>query len=264
MAKEIKNRCINIMKKIIKRIIKLFHEEYSLLKNGIIYVSCIFLILHISKKLIEYPLLIAYKYNIELDGENYINLYSSYKYIFLGTLIIAVGAIPFVKLINRIKRVSKNGIECNEEQNTENNLYKKEIPKEAIQNLIESNDTNNFDEKSEEEMYNSILKNRNDEVNLLKYKSIKTRMKPLTALIAMELYNHSKNNIYIEIVIEYIKQKSNRNKKRMNDRNREIAENIINFLVNNDLIEADDIEEGKYYFTPFGNSFMNYFSNGII
>jgi hypothetical protein len=48
------------------------------------------------------------------------------------------------------------------------------------------------------------------------------------------------------------------------ERYKEIAKNIMYFYINNDIIESDDLEDEKYYFTSFGNIFINYFQNGII
>lgn len=245
-----------------------FNDIYSLLKKGIIYVSCILLITTIAKKLIEYPLLIAYKYNIVLTGEEYVNLYNTYKYIFIFTLLIPICAIPVVRLVNRLKNASKNGLEFYDDekqnQNINSQINKEEVSQDVIQNLINSNDDKIFDEKKEEDMYDSILQDQDKKMNLLKCQNIKNHMKPLTQLVTMELYNHSKENITLEITTEFVKSIGKRKKKKFEDKNKEIAKNILEFLNNNDIIESDDMTDNKYYFTLFGNTYMNYFSSGII
>lgn len=251
----------------LKWITEKLKKEYNTLKSILIYTCCIIFIYIVSKWLIEYPIKLAYKYNIKLDGEQYVNLYSQYKFIIIGVLAIAVLSIPCVKLINRLKRVSKDGLELyeeNKQQDTYNNIDKKEVPNETVQSLINSDDEESYDEKSEEKIYISIVDNKNEELSLLKCENIKNRMKPLTVLVMRELYKNDKNNITQEKVIEYVKKIGRRNKKKLDCKNKEIAKNIIEFLKNNDIIEADDIDNDVYYFTQLGQKFMNYFINGII
>ena len=244
---------------------KFFHNYGQLLMNGIIYVMCIILITFIAKKLIEYPVAIAYKYNITLTGQEYVNLWGSYKYIFIASMIIPICAIPIVKLVNRIKKISKDGGEFYPDENQNiNSQAKSEVSKKEIQDLINSNDDSFIQEKKEEELVGSVIQNQDNKINLLKCQNIKNHMRPLTQLVTMELYNHNIDNITLEITIEHVKNIGKRRRKKFKDRNKEIAKNILDFLNNNDIIESDDVTEGKYYFTALGIIYMNYFSSGII
>lgn len=244
------------------------YKIYRLIVIGIIYLCFISLIICIAKFLIEYPVFIAYKYNITLNGEEYVNLFNSYKWMFLGVMLIAICTVPIIKLANRLKKASKDGAEFysnEEEQNTTNiSTTKSEVLNDAVMDLMESNDDQSCDEKIEEEMYNTLMEDKDNQLNLLKCKNIKSHMKPLTMLVTRELYCNSKNNITFEIALNYVKNISKRNKSKQEEKSKKITKNIIDFLKNNDIIEADDVEEEKYYFTSLGNIFMNYFSSGII
>lgn len=255
------------MKKIRKLIRNLKNNtEYLLIRSAVMYVTCILLITRIAMKLIEYPVYIAYKYNISLSGEEYVNLYGTYKYIFLISIIIPICAIPIVKLVNRLKKISKEGGEFypDESQNTNSQINKSEVSQKEIQDLINSDDDNFIQEKKEEDLVGSVIQNQDNKINLLKCKNIKNHMKPITQLVIMELYNHNKDNITLDTTIELVKHIGKRKRKKFEDRNKEIAKNIIEFLKNNDIIESDDVSDDKYYFTTFGNMYMNYFSSGII
>lgn len=253
------------------KVIKFLSKNYRICRLiiiGIIYICFIGFIIYMAKNLIEYPVFIAYKYNIALSGEEYINLFNNYKWIFLGTMLIAICTIPVIKLVNRLKKASKNGAEFysnEEEQNTTNiSTSKSEVLNDAVIDLMESNDDQSCDEKIEEEMYNTLMEDKDNQLNLLKCKNIKSHMKPLTMLVTRELYCNTKNNITFDIVLNYVKNISKHNKSKEEEKSKKITKNIIDFLENNDIIETDDIEEEKYYFTLLGNIFMNYFSSGII
>lgn len=251
-----------------KAIESLVKENRELFKSGILYFFCIIFIVIIAKKILEYPVMIAYKYNIKLTGEEYINMFVNYKYIFMTTLIIAIGAIPFVKLINRIKKISKDGGEFypDEKQNT-NNIVKangNQISGREVQDILTSNDDKIFNEPQEKAIYESAKIKQDNNTVLLKCQNIKANMKPLTQLVTRELYNHNKEEITIDITKDHVMTVGKHKGKKWEDKNKEIAKNIIAFLKNNDIIESDDMEDGKYYFTLLGRAFMNYFSSGII
>lgn len=265
------------MKKIIDKIqefidfftkTEFYIKNEVLIKKGLKYVLCIIFITFVAKNLIKYPVYIAYKYNIKLSGADFVNLYSNYNFMFIGTLLLAILAIPGVRLVNRLKKISKDGpefYEYDEKQISEvTSDYKKEISNEIIIDLIKSNDECICDEKNETDMFNSILNQQNEEMNLLKCRNIKNHMKPLTIIITRELFNNRKNDITSEYVAELVKKNTKRKRKKFEERNKEITKNIIAFLKNNDIIESDDVEDEKYYFTQLGNIFMNYFSSGII
>lgn len=254
-----------IKNKIKNKIYENFEKYWNTIERSIKYVTCIIFIIIIFRWLIRYPLKLAVKYNIELSGQEYVDLYRSYGPILLGILCISVIAIPIVKLVNKLKNVSKEGAEFYEDNQYVGNGPKKiEIQDGDIKDIINSNDEKIFEEKSEENIYNKRISNCGNSINFLKSKNIKSNMKPLTVIVTMELYNNNKNNITKDIVFEYINNMKNRRKKKLEEQNKKIAKNIIEFLKNNDIIESDDIENGKYYFTPFGTTFMNYFQNGII
>ena len=245
------------------------YKIYRSISTGIVYISFVNFIIYISKFLIEFPIFIAYKYNISLNGEEYANLLNNYKWIFLGIIIISVCTLPVIKLANRLKKASKDGAEFyskDEEQNITNisTMAESEVIKDAVVDLITSDDNNSCDEKVEEEMYNAILEDKNNQLNLLKCRNIKSQMKPLTMFVTRELYCNNKDDITFDIVLNYVKNISKHNKTREEEKSRKITKNIIVFLKNNDIIESDDIDSDRYYFTLLGNIFMNYFSSGII
>lgn len=267
-----KKHIIKIIKERTPQAIEFYNDNYNLFKfllTGFMYIACILLILNIAKKIIEYPVLIAYKYNIQLSGAEYSNIFKEYKFIVLGTLIISICAIPIVRLVNRLKSATKNGIEFytgDQQQNIINvsSIMKNSVPHRAVEDLISSDDTSCFDEKSEEDLNDVLMRNQDEQLELLKCQNIKNNMKPLTASVTRELYYNYKSNITYEITIEYVKNIRKHKRKKDEEKNKEITKNIIYFLKNNDIIESDDIEDEKYYFTSFGNKYMNYFLSGII
>lgn len=258
---------INSIKDKIKyKIYEGFDRYFRMFGQGLKYGICAIIIIIAFKNLVEYSLDLAYKYNIELSGEEYVNLLKGYTPIAIGIILIALLFIPFVRLLNKLKNVSKEGASFyNDEQpDIHYTLNKPEVQIGTVKDLINSDDDKIYDEPAEEDMISKIMKSRDEQYNLIKCTNIKNNMRPLTILITRELYNNNRDNITQEIVIEHIKKTGNRKKKKMEDKNKNIAKKIIVFLKNNDIIESDDGEDEKYYFTPFGNIFMNYFQNGII
>ena len=265
LKEQIKNFIIELCRRAKNRIIENFDKYYDMGLSSLKYIFCMIFIIIASKNLLKYPLKLAQEYGIKLSGTEYVELYKNYTTILLGVLTIGLLAIPIVKLVNKLKKLSKEGADFyGETQNTYNDLNKFEVQEEAVKDLINSNDDNPCDEKTESDMYDIMIQSENESYNMLKCKNIKNNMKPLTVLVTRELYNNNKTNITKDTVVEYIKNAGNRRKKKLEEKNKNIAKNIIVFLKNNDIIESDDIEEDKYYFTIFGNIFMNYFQNGII
>lgn len=252
--------------------VEFINQDYKIYKSiaiGIIYIAFVSFIIQISKILIEYPIYVAYNYNISINGEQYVNLFNNYKWIFLGIIIVAICTLPIIKVANRLKKASKEGAEFysqDEEQNITkiSTGIKSEIINEAVVDLITSDDNNSCDEKREEEMYNTIIEDKDNQLNLLKCKNIKSQMKPLTMFVTRELYCNNKESITFDVVLNYVKNISKHNKSKEEEKSKKITKNIIVFLKNNDIIESDDIDDERYYFTVFGNIFMNYFSSGII
>ncbi|MBQ9658039.1 MAG: hypothetical protein IJV31_04640, partial [Clostridia bacterium] len=159
---------------------------------------------------------------------------------------------------------SKEGIEFDKEFQSESvGPVKTEVQGDSVEDIINSDDERIFEEEREENIYQKRIENSEEFNNFLKCKNIKNNMKPMTVLITNELYNNTKDCITKDIVFEYICNVKNRKGKKLEEQNRQIAKNIVDFLKKNDIIESDDMKD-EYYFTPFGNIFMNYFQNGII
>ena len=255
-----------IKKRILEKLDENFDKYFDMILKTIKYVACAIGILFFSKILLKYPLKLAEDYCIDLSGSDYVQLIKNYTVILLGVIVISVLAIPIARLVSKLKSVSKEGASFynDEQQNTYNTLNKVEVQEDAVRDLINSDDNKIWDEKSEEDLYNRVLRSKDDTYNMLKCKNIKNNMKPLTMIVTRELYNNCRGNITAIIVTEYVKKLGNRKKKKQDEKNQIIAKNIIEFLINNDIIESDDIESEKYYFTQLGNIFMNYFQNGII
>ena len=248
-----------------QKIIENFDIYWDTILKGIKHIACAIFIIKLFGYTIDYPLKLSERHNIKLEGQEYIELIKNYGILAVYIVIIGVLAMPAIKLANRLKNISKEGVAFNDElQNTGDSLIKTEVQGETVKDLINSNDDIVFNEKSEEDMYDKVLQEKNETYNLMKCRNIKNNMKPLTMLVTRELYNNNKENITKEFIVEYIRNIGNRKKKKLEEKNKNIAENIIVFLKRNDIIESDDIEDDKYYFTHFGNIFMNYFQSGII
>ena len=235
--------------------------------KGIKYVITILFLTKIAKNLIEFPIKVAYKYNINISGEEYFNLYGNYNKMFIYTLIIIIVALPVIKLVSRLKHASKDGLDFYEEsvkQDTQKEFNNAGPQIETIKDIIKSDDKESFDEDVEEKIYKQLLSSKDDSINVYKCKNIKSIMKPLTLRVANDLYSNSRENINMDVLYNCVKRNIKRKRKMTEERYKEISENIIYFLINNDIIESDDLEEEKYYFTSFGNIFINYFQNGII
>ena len=256
---------IDIIKdKVINNIYENFNRYFDTILKGIKYILCVSFIVAIARLLVRYPLKLAYEYGIDIEGKEYVEIYKYYGYTVLGILIISILAIPAVKLANRLKNISKEGIELDKElQNGGSEPIKTEVQGDSVEDIINSNDERDLDEESEKNIYNRRIESSEEFNNYLKCKNIKNNMKPMTVLITNELYNNNKDCITKDIVFEYICNVKNRKGKKLEEQNRQIAKNIVDFLKKNDIIESDDMKD-EYYFTPFGNIFMNYFRNGII
>jgi len=262
---------IERMKKNVKQYIE---EECShiihTIAKGIKYLITILFLSKIAKVLIEFPVKIAYKYNIELSGEEYSALYGNYNKMFIYTLIIVIVALPTIKLASRLKHASKDGFDFYEEninQNTQKKLNNTGPQKATVQDIIKSNDNENDDENVEENMYKQLLNSTENSIIIYKCKSIKNTMKSLTLRVTNELYINCKEHINFDIVYNCVKNNVKKKKKITEERYKEIAQNILDYLINNDIIESDDMENvanEKYYFTTFGSTFINYFQSGII
>jgi len=253
-----------IRDKTINNIYENFDRYFVMILKGIKHIMCALFVIFVSMSLLEYPLKLAKKYGIILSGTEYVGLYKNYSVPFLGILIISIVAIPAVKLVSRMKKFSKDGLQFgDDEQNTSNVSPKTEVQQDTVEDIINSNDEYSFDEESEEHIYTRRIESSEEINNFLKCKNIKDNMKPLTLLITMELYN--KNDYITEnVVFVTICNLKSRRKKKMEEHNMRNAKNIIEFLKKNAIIESDDIKDGKYYFTPFGNMFMTYLKSGRI
>lgn len=240
----------------------------SLIKNicdGVKYLACISIVVFIFKHLLKFSLELAIKNNIKITGTDYVTLMKEFGIVVVFIILIGILSRPIVKIANKIKKISKDEIEMfgDEEQNINLVPIKIEVQKDTVEDILNSDDRIIFEEKTEENIYTRAIENGEEINNLLKCKNIKDNMKPLTAIITIKLYNNNKDNINKEIIYEYICNEKNRKRKKLEEQNRKLAQNIIEYLKKNDIIEADDIED-KFYFTPFGNIFMNYFQKGII
>lgn len=240
----------------------------SFIKNiwdGIKYIAFIFLVIVVFKHLLKFVLELAIQNNIKITGNEYVELMKNFGTVVVWIILIGILSRPAVKLANKIKKLSRDGVQFgDEEQNTSKVAPKKEVQHDSVEDIINSDDENSLDEAREEHIYERRIENSENTTNYLKCKNIKENMKPLTALITRELYINSKENITKEIVFEYICNIKNRRGKKLEEQNKQIAKNIVEFLKKNDIIESDDMEDDKYYFTYFGNLFMNYFQSGII
>ena len=243
------------------------YKIYSNIASAIIYFFSIILIIYISKQLIEYPLALAYKYHIQFSDEQYVNLFGSYSWIFIAILIIAIFAIPIMKLTHKLKKASRDGAEFYKNEDMEQNTIPTaptRVDKEVIRDIISSDDSKECDEKVEEELYDNILEDKEKQLEYFKCKDIKSQMKPLTMMVTRELYCNNIDNIDFEIILDYVKNISGHKKTKEEEKSKRVTQSIITFLKNNDIIESDDMEKDKYYFTHTGKIFMNYFSSGII
>lgn len=129
-----------------------------------------------------------------------------------------------------------------------------------IKDIVKTDDTLRDDEESEENLFCEDI-----DTNLLKCRLIKQQMLPLTMAVTRELYNQCKTNISYEKVLYYVKIMSKyRKRKGMEDKSEKIAKSILDFLNRNDIIESDEAYQDRFYFTILGNTYMNYFMNGII
>lgn len=244
-----------------------WNDLIHMLTKAVKYTVTILFLTQIVKILIEFPVKIAYKYNIELEGESFTNLYGNYSKMFVSALIIIIVALPAIKLLSRLKHASKDGLDFYEEnigQDTQKGLKNIAPQTETIKDIINSDDDESCNEKAEENIYKQLLSSKDDSINIYKCKNIKSSMKPLTLRVTNDLYNNCRENVNMEVIYSYVKSNIRRKRKITEERYKEIAENIMYFLINNDIIESDDIEYEKYYFTSFGNIFINYFQNGII
>jgi hypothetical protein len=256
----------------IKVYVKQYEEEehnniIHIITKGVKYFITILFLTHIAKVLIELPVKIAYKYDIELSGDNYVTIFKNYSGIFICSIIVIIVALPAIRLIGRLKHASKDGLDFYEEnikQAVQKDVSNNAPQTETIKDIINSDDEESYDESTEENMYKQLLDNQQDYINIYKCKNIKSNMKPLTLKVTNELFNNWKDNINNDVVYDRVKSNIKKKRKITDDRYKEITENIMYFLINNDIIESDDLEYGKYYFTSFGNTFINYFQNGII
>lgn len=243
------------------------YKIYSRIAAAIIYFFSIVFIIYLSKQLIEYPLALAYKYHIQFSDEQYVNLYGSYSWVFIAILIIAIFAIPIMKLTHKLKKASKDGAEFYKTDDMEQNTIlttPKMVDQSVIRDIISSDDSKECDEKVEEELYDNILENREKQLEYFKCKDIKSQMKPLTMMVTRELYCNNIDNINFDIILDYVKNISGHKRTKEEEKSKKVTQSIITFLKNNDIIESDDMETDKYYFTHTGKIFMNYFSSGII
>ncbi len=243
------------------------YKIYGNIVSAIVYLFSIILVVYISRQLIEYPLALAYKYNIQLNNEQYVNLYSNYSWIFITILVIAIFAIPIMRLTHKLKKASKEGAEFYKNEDMEQNVIPTvltTVDKEVVRDIISSDDSKECDEKIEEDLYDNILEDREKQLEYFRCKDIKSQMKPLTMMVTRELYCNNIDNIDFDIILDYVKDISGHKKTREEEKSKRITQSIITFLKNNDIIESDDLEKDKYYFTHTGKIFMNYFSSGII
>ena len=239
----------------------------SLIKDiwdGIKYIACIFLVIAVFKHLLKFSLELAIKNNIEITGNEYVVLMKEFGTVTVCVILMGILSRPAVKIANKIKKLSKDGVQFgDEEQNTNKVSPKTEVQQDTVEDIIYSNDENSFDEKREEHLYARRIQSSEETNNFLKCQNIKDNMKPLTLLITMEIYN--KNDYITEnVIFEIICNVKSRKKKKMEEQNMRNAKNIIEFLKRNDIIESDDMENEKYYFTPFGKTFMTYLKSGMI
>lgn len=250
-------------------------KDIKIWKNiaiGIIYCFSVILIIKFGERLIRLPFTIANEYNIEVTNVDDVSKLfpTNYSTIFIGLLLIAVLALPIYFLLGRVKKFSKNGeLEFRgDDEQTSNKVtlvQNQKYTENGVKDIINSNDEEKMDEPEEERLINNTVDSQDKTIIELKCQNIKNKMQPLTLEVTKELYYHHKENISFEMVLEYVKQKSKYKFRRdAVEKNEKIARKIIDFLKNNDIIEADEGYDDKYYFTILGVIFMNYFRVGII
>lgn len=239
---------------------------------GIIYCFSVILIIKFGERLIRLPFTIANEYNIKVTNVDEISKLfpTNFSTIILGLLLIAVLALPIYFLLGRVKKFSKNGeleFGSDDEQISDKVtlLLNQRYTENGVKDIINSDDKEKIDEPEEERLISDTVNSKDKTIMELKCQSIKSRMQPLTLEVTRELYYHHKENISFEIVLEYVKQ-GNRHifRRDIIEKNEKTAKKIIDFLKNNDIIEADEGYNDKYYFTILGTIFMDYFRLGII
>lgn len=251
-----KSNGLDKIKKILLSEVKMDVKDKIVYKNalrGYLYFFSILFIWGMGKRLISYPFKLAQIYNLDVNQVAEL-VFKNYNITIAVIMIIAILAVPIYEIFLRLKKLGLESLEFFD--HSEQSIERITIPdiqtidKDISNIIVQADDKNLDDEECEKELINKSSKEDYKNINDIKSDNVIEYMNPITQKVLLRLYY---NRLKISVTsINCILDSIRRYRRMRNEQKVDLANDIIAFLVNNDIIESDEMED-SYYFTNFAD-----------